>query len=279
MRGTLYIVATPIGNLEDITLRALRVLGEVDLIAAEDTRHTQILLTHHGIDTPLTSYHEHNERAKAQELVARLEKGTNIALVSDAGTPAISDPGFRLITEAIRAGVRIIPVPGASALTAVLSASGLATDRFAFEGFLPAKRKQRRERLQAVRNETRTLIFYEAPHRLKDSLEDILEILDDREIALAREVTKMHEEFLRGRVSDISHQIAEREVKGEITLTIAGQREESALGPDQLKQEIGTLIAEGMRIKEIAELLGAKYAQPKKIIYRMALEQKGSVTR
>jgi 16S rRNA (cytidine1402-2'-O)-methyltransferase len=279
MRGTLYIVATPIGNLEDITLRALRVLGEVDLIAAEDTRHTQILLTHHGIDTPLTSYHEHNERAKAQELVARLEKGTNIALVSDAGTPAISDPGFRLITEAIRAGVRIIPVPGASALTAVLSASGLATDRFAFEGFLPAKKKQRRERLQAVRNETRTLIFYEAPHRLKDSLEDILEILDDREIALAREVTKMHEEFLRGRVSDISHQIAEREVKGEITLTIAGQREESALGPDQLKQEIGTLIAEGMRIKEIAELLGAKYAQPKKIIYRMALEQKGSVTR
>jgi 16S rRNA (cytidine1402-2'-O)-methyltransferase len=279
MPGILYIVATPIGNLEDITLRALRVLREVDLIAAEDTRHTQILLAHHGIHTTLSSYHEHNERAKAQTLVARLEQGANIALVSDAGTPAISDPGFRLIVEAIRARVRIVPIPGASALTAVLSASGLPTDRFVFEGFLPAKKKQRRERLQAVRGEPRTLIFYETPHRLKDSLDDIREVLDDREITLAREVTKMHEEFLRGRVSEIFNQIADREIKGELTLVIAGRAGESTVPLEQLKEEIHTLAAEGMRIKEIAEVLGAKYAYPKKEIYRMVLEQKRSATR
>jgi 16S rRNA (cytidine1402-2'-O)-methyltransferase len=278
MAGILYIVATPIGNLEDITLRAVRVLGEVDLIAAEDTRHTRILLTHHGIHTPMTSYHEHNERMKAQELVARLEQGMNIALVSDAGTPAISDPGFRLTVEAIRVGARIVPVPGVSALTAALSASGLPTDRFVFEGFLPAKKKQRRERLQAVRGETRTMIFYETPQRLKDSLNDIGEILDDREIALAREVTKMHEEFLRGRLSEIVHQIAEREIKGEMTLVIAGRKEEPQVPLDRLKEEIHALAVEGMRIKEIAELLAAKYAQPKKMIYRMALEQKKSAT-
>ncbi|HXL09667.1 MAG TPA: 16S rRNA (cytidine(1402)-2'-O)-methyltransferase, partial [Candidatus Bathyarchaeia archaeon] len=203
MPGTLYIVATPIGNLEDITLRALRVLKEVDVIAAEDTRHTQILLNHHGIRTPLTSYHEHNERTKAQELVTRLEQGKDIALVSDAGTPAISDPGFRLVVEAIRAAIRIIPVPGASALTAVLSASGLPTDRFIFEGFLPAKKKQRRERLHTLRDETRTLIFYEAPHRLRDALDDVHELLGNRETVLAREVSKVHEEFLRGPISEL----------------------------------------------------------------------------
>jgi 16S rRNA (cytidine1402-2'-O)-methyltransferase len=278
MAGTLYIVATPIGNLEDITFRAVRVLGEVDLIAAEDTRHTQILLARHGIHTPLTSYHDHNERAKARELAARLETGTNIALVSDAGTPAISDPGFRLVVEAIRVGARIVPVPGASALTAILSSSGLPTDRFVFEGFLPAKKKQRRERLRAMRDETRTLIFYETPHRLKDSLDDILEILDDREIAVAREVTKMHEEFLRGRVSEIFHQVAEREIKGELTLVIAGLKEEPRVPRDRLREEIHALAAEGMRIKEIAEVLATKYAQPKKMIYRMALEQKKSAT-
>jgi len=198
MPGILYIVATPIGNLEDITLRALRVLKEVDMIAAEDTRHTQILLSHHDIHTPLTSYHEHNEKTKSQELVTRLARGQNVALVSDAGTPAISDPGFRLVVRAIRAGVRIIPVPGASALTAVLSASGLPTDRFVFEGFLPARKTQRRERLQTLRDETRTLIFFEAPHRLKDTLGDIRELLGNREAVLAREVSKIHEEFLRG---------------------------------------------------------------------------------
>jgi len=182
MAGVLYIVATPIGNLEDITLRALRVLKEVDLIACEDTRHTQTLLHHYGIKTPLTSYHEHNERGKAQDLVERLARGENIALVTDAGTPAISDPGYRLVVEAVRNSIQVIPIPGASALAAALSAAGLPTDRFAFEGFLPAKTQERKTVLAALKGETRTLVFYEAPHRLKKSLSDILQILADREI-------------------------------------------------------------------------------------------------
>jgi 16S rRNA (cytidine1402-2'-O)-methyltransferase len=168
MAGVLYIVATPIGNLDDITLRAIRVLKEVNLIAAEDTRHTQILLSRYDIHTPLTSYHEHNERSKAQPLVERLVRGESIALLSDAGTPAISDPGYRLVVEAVRASVRIVPLPGPSAAAAVLSASGLPTDRFVFEGFLPAKKQERRAKLQALRNETRTVILYEAPHRMKE---------------------------------------------------------------------------------------------------------------
>jgi len=271
MPGILYIVATPIGNLEDITLRALRVLREVDVIAAEDTRHTQILLSHHDIHTPLTSYHEHNEKTKAQELVTRLARGKNIALVSDAGTPAISDPGFRLVVQAIRAGVRIIPIPGASALTAVLSATGLPTDRFVFEGFLPAKKKLRRERLQTLRDETRTLIFYEAPHRLKDTLDDIHELLGNREAVLAREVTKIHEEFLRGPVSALVRELGSGEVRGEVTLIISGSAGESRVNEDLLKAEIRELKGQGLRVKEIAEVLGEKFGYSKKDIYRLAL--------
>jgi 16S rRNA (cytidine1402-2'-O)-methyltransferase len=271
MPGILYIVATPIGNLEDITFRALRVLREVDVIAAEDTRHTQILLSHHDIHTPLTSYHEHNEKTKAQELVTRLARGKNIALVSDAGTPAISDPGFRLVVQAIRAGVRIIPIPGASALTAVLSATGLPTDRFVFEGFLPAKKKLRRERLQTLRDETRTLIFYEAPHRLKDTLDDIHELLGNREAVLAREVTKIHEEFLRGPVSALVREIGSGEVRGEVTLIISGSAGESRVNEDLLKAEIRELKGQGLRVKEIAEVLGEKFGYSKKDIYRLAL--------
>lgn len=271
MPGILYIVATPIGNLEDITFRALRVLREVDVIAAEDTRHTQILLSHHDIHTPLTSYHEHNEKTKAQELVTRLARGKNIALVSDAGTPAISDPGFRLVVQAIRAGVRIIPIPGASALTAVLSATGLPTDRFVFEGFLPAKKKLRRERLQTLRDETRTLIFYEAPHRLKDTLDDIHELLGNREAVLAREVTKIHEEFLRGPVSALVRELGSGEVRGEVTLIISGSAGESRVNEDLLKAEIRELKGQGLRVKEIAEVLGEKFGYSKKDIYRLAL--------
>ena len=271
MPGILYIVATPIGNLEDITFRALRVLREVDVIAAEDTRHTQILLSHHDIHTPLTSYHEHNEKTKAQELVTRLARGKNIALVSDAGTPAISDPGFRLVVQAIRAGVRIIPIPGASALTAVLSATGLPTDRFVFEGFLPAKKKLRRERLQTLRDETRTLIFYEAPHRLKDTLDDIHELLGNREAVLAREVTKIHEEFLRGLVSTLVRELGSGEVRGEVTLIISGSAGESRVNEDLLKAEIRELKGQGLRVKEIAEVLGEKFGYSKKDIYRLAL--------
>jgi 16S rRNA (cytidine1402-2'-O)-methyltransferase len=278
MAGALYIVATPIGNLEDITLRALRVLKEVDLIAAEDTRHTRILLDHHGIRTSLTSYHEHNERAKAQELVRQLEKGVNIALVSDAGTPAISDPGYRLVVAAITAGVRVVPIPGASALTAVLSASGLSTDRFVFAGFLPAKQQQRRARLQTLCREIKTLIFYEAPHRLRACLGDIREILGDRQMTLAREVSKVHEEFLRGPVSQILQQIAAREIKGEVTLVIAGGDEQATVSLQDVKQEAHALAAQGMRVKEIAEILGEKYGYVKKEIYRIAVEQKKSTS-
>jgi 16S rRNA (cytidine1402-2'-O)-methyltransferase len=274
MPGILYIVATPIGNLEDITLRALRVLKEVDVVAAEDTRHTQILLSHHDIHTPLTSYHEHNEKTKSQELVKRLAQGQNIALVSDAGTPAISDPGFRLGVQAIRAGVRIIPIPGASALTAVLSASGLPTDRFVFEAFLPAKKRQRRERLQTLRDETRTLIFYEAPHRLKDTLDDIHELLGNREAVLAREVSKVHEEFLRGPVSELVRALGSGEIRGEVTLIISGSSGAPRVNEDRLQAEIRELKGRGLRVKEIAEVLGEKFGYPKKEIYRLALHGK-----
>jgi 16S rRNA (cytidine1402-2'-O)-methyltransferase len=274
MPGILYIVATPIGNLEDITLRALRVLKEVDVVAAEDTRHTQILLSHYDIHTPLTSYHEHNEKTKSQELVKRLAQGQNIALVSDAGTPAISDPGFRLVVQAIRAGVRIIPIPGASALVAVLTASGLPTDRFVFEAFLPAKKRQRRERLQTLRDETRTLIFYEAPHRLKDALDDIHELLGNREAVLAREVSKVHEEFLRGPVSELVRALGSGEIRGEVTLIISGSSGAPRVNEDRLQAEIGELKGRGLRVKEIAEVLGEKFGYPKKEIYRLALHGK-----
>jgi 16S rRNA (cytidine1402-2'-O)-methyltransferase len=276
--GTLYVVATPIGNLEDITLRALRVLKEVDVIAAEDTRHTQILLSHYGIRTPLTSYHEHNEKTKARQLMSRLERGEQIALVSDAGTPAISDPGYRLAVEAIRGGIPVIPIPGASALTAVLSAGGLPTDRFVFDGFLPAKKQERRARLRALSSETRTLVIYEAPHRLTETLNDLVEILGDRETVLAREVSKVHEEFLRGRLTEVAKQIAGREIKGELTLLIGGSRGQSEVSQEQIEKEIRKLKDDGLRVKEIAEILGEKYGYPKKEIYRLALTQSGRTT-
>ena len=276
--GTLYVVATPIGNLEDITLRALRVLKEVDVIAAEDTRHTQILLSHYGIHTPLTSYHEHNEKTKARQLMSRLERGEQIALVSDAGTPAISDPGYRLAVEAIRGGIPVIPIPGASALTAVLSAGGLPTDRFVFEGFLPAKKQERRARLRALSSETGTLAIYEAPHRLTETLNDLVEILGDREIVLAREVSKVHEEFLRGRLTEVAKQVAGREIKGELTLLIGGSRGQSEVSQEQIDEEIRKLKDDGLRVKEIAEILGEKYGYPKKEIYRLALTQSGRTT-
>ncbi|HWO42826.1 MAG TPA: 16S rRNA (cytidine(1402)-2'-O)-methyltransferase, partial [Candidatus Eisenbacteria bacterium] len=185
----LYVVATPIGNLEDISLRALRILKEVDVIAAEDTRHTKILLDRYDIRTPLTAYHEHNESAKAEELVRRLTAGETVALVCDAGTPGISDPGYRLVRGAIRADIKVVPVPGPSALTAVLSAAGLPTDRFIYEGFLPANKNERRRILETLRSEPRPVIFYEAPHRVEATLHDMQEILGDREMVLAREVS------------------------------------------------------------------------------------------
>jgi 16S rRNA (cytidine1402-2'-O)-methyltransferase len=276
MAGVLYVVATPIGNLEDITLRALRTLKEVDLIAAEDTRHTRNLLNHYDIRTPLTSYHEHNERTKAQPLVERLLGGANIALVSDAGTPAIADPGYRLIVEAVRAGVWIIPLPGPSALATVLSASGLPTDRFVFEGFLPAKRQERRRKLEGVRNDARTLIFYQTPHRLKESLVDMQEILGGREIVIGREVSKVHEEFLRGTIGEVIGRLADREVRGEITLVVHGSTEETKVADAELQDEIGRLVAEGMRVKEIAEIIGECHQLSKREIYQLAFQRRKS---
>jgi 16S rRNA (cytidine1402-2'-O)-methyltransferase len=276
MAGVLYVVATPIGNLEDITLRALRVLKEVNRIAAEDTRHTQTLLNHYGITTPLTSYHEHNERSKVRSLIERLARGENIALVSDAGTPAISDPGYRLVGAAIREKLSVVPIPGASAALAVLSASGLPSDRFAFEGFLPAAKQERKNKLQALKGETRTMIFYEAPHRLKESLEDLLQIFGDREISIGREMSKLHEEFLRGAVSAVLLQLAERDVKGELTLIVHGATVEFEIAEDQLKAEIGRLIAAGNGAKEISELIGGRYGLAKREVYRRVLEIKNS---
>ena len=222
-KGILYIVSTPIGNLEDITMRAIRILKEVDLIAAEDTRHTGHLLKHYDIHTPLTSYFEGNESKKKELILSKLKHGSRIALVSDAGTPGISDPGFRLIQLAIENQIPVVPIPGPSAVISALSVAGLPTDAFLFKGFLPHKSKRRRDLLKHMEEIRETLIFYESPHRLSESLKDILETLGDREMALTRELTKIYEEILRGRVSEIRCQIGERKLKGEITLVISGK--------------------------------------------------------
>lgn len=221
MSGTIYLVATPIGNLEDITLRALRVLKECDLIACEDTRHTRKLLSHFAIEQLLVSYHEHNEAERAAELVRRALAGESIAIVSDAGMPGISDPGYRVVREAIEAGVPVVPVPGAVAIEAALAASGLPTDAFRFGGFLPAKTVKRRKALEVLAAEETTLVFYEAPHRIPETLEDVLATLGDRPVVVARELTKIHEEFLRGRATEVLETLRARpRVQGEITLLI-----------------------------------------------------------
>jgi 16S rRNA (cytidine1402-2'-O)-methyltransferase len=245
----LYLVATPIGNLEDITLRALRVMKESDLIACEDTRQTQKLLNHYSIATRTTSYHEHNEMTRAAELVVDLEQGARIALVTDAGMPGISDPGFRLISLAIRHHVPVVPIPGASAFLAALVASGLPTDSFRFSGFLPAKAGRRRQILEDIRKSPRTQVFYEAPHRVKEALEDIVEILGrQRHVVIAREVSKIHEEFLRGHAGDVLETLKARgDVKGEITLLIGKMEaaEQKALSPRvSVRQRVAQIIAE-----------------------------------
>ena len=218
--ATLYIVSTPIGNLEDITFRALRILREVHWIACEDTRRTATLLHHHGITTRLISYHEHNERERAMELVAALERGESGALVTDAGTPLVSDPGFRLVAAAIAAGIRVVPLPGPSALLAALAGSGLPCDEFLFAGFLPARRAERRRTLERLRTASRTIVLFEAPHRLDASLADAAEILGPRPACVARELTKIYEEFRRGSLSELAAHFANAAVRGEITLVI-----------------------------------------------------------
>jgi 16S rRNA (cytidine1402-2'-O)-methyltransferase len=266
VRGpSLYLIATPIGNLEDITLRALRILREVDLIACEDTRQTLKLLSHYGIQTRLVSYHEHNEMTKAAELVVDLEGGAKVALVTDAGMPGISDPGFRLIALAIRHHVPVVPIPGASAFLAALVASGLPTDSFRFSGFLPAKSGQRRKLLESVKDSPRTQVFYEAPHRLLETLSDVCDVLGEaRHVVVAREVTKLHEEFLRGRAREILNQLKGRgEVKGEITLLIAKAEEGAAPAPSEN-------ISVAQRVREI---MAAEKVDEKAALKRVAKER------
>jgi 16S rRNA (cytidine1402-2'-O)-methyltransferase len=221
MSGTLYLVATPIGNLADITHRALQVLKDVDLIACEDTRHTHKLLQHYGITTKTVSYHEHNEQQRTAQLIAQLKDGSNIAVVSDAGTPSISDPGFRLVRAAIENDVPVVPVPGPSAVISALIAAGLPTDEFFFAGFLPSRSNARRTRLNELRAVPGTLIFYEAPHRLASTLKDAYEILGEREAVVARELTKLHEEIKRGRLSELSSHFEDHDkARGEIVVLI-----------------------------------------------------------
>jgi 16S rRNA (cytidine1402-2'-O)-methyltransferase len=221
--GKLYVVGTPIGNLEDITLRAIRTLKEVDLIACEDTRRTQQLLNHYSIQTPTLSYHEHNELTRAPELIIQLEQGSHIALVSDAGMPVISDPGYRLVHLAIRHNIPVIPVPGASAFLAALAAAGLPVDKFRFLGFLPSRKSQRRKALGELKGATKTLVFYEAPHRVVEALQDVCDVLGDVPLVVAREVTKLHEEFLRGTASEMVARLKRKPLKGEMTVLMAPQ--------------------------------------------------------
>jgi 16S rRNA (cytidine1402-2'-O)-methyltransferase len=265
MAGTLYLVATPIGNLEDITHRAVRVLSEVDIVACEDTRHTRVLLNHYGIRTKTVSYHEHNERERAEYLGQMLEAGQSVAVVSDAGTPGISDPGFRLVNDAVRRGARVVPIPGPSAFVSALVASGLPTDQFFFGGFLPARSMERRARLAAVRPLDSTLVFYEAPHRIGQTLADAREILGEREAAVARELTKLHEEIARGRLSELAARFGrEGAARGEMVLVIdrhaAGEESADREAEADIVARVAALEAEGLdnraALKRVARELG-----------------------
>jgi 16S rRNA (cytidine1402-2'-O)-methyltransferase len=275
MAGVLYVVATPIGNLEDITYRAVRVLGEVSLIACEDTRQTRKLLDHYGIRTPLVSYHEHNEQTRAAELAERLLAGASIALVSDAGTPLVSDPGYRIVTAAIAAGVRVEPVPGASALLSALAAAGLPTDAFHFAGFLPSKTAARRKALLSLKTAQVTLVFYEAPHRILESLDDVAEIMGARPVVVAREVTKLHEEFLRGTAREVRTALESRSaVKGEITLLI-GRGEAQPVEEGNPVEQVARLVAGGMPRMEAIKAVARERGLGKREVYRL-VEGEGS---
>lgn len=273
MSGTLYVVATPIGNLEDITLRALRILREVDQIACEDTRHTRQLLDRHGISKPLVSYHEHNEQTRADELLSALEAGQNIALVSDAGTPLIADPGYRLVAQARSRGVTVAPIPGASALITALSASGLPTDSFYFGGFLPAKKTQRRKTLEQMKGYPGTLVFYEAPHRIAESLGDIAEVLGPRRVTLGRELTKIHEEFLVGDASELLIALEQRPpLKGEITLMI-GKGASPAVDAIPLEAAFDKLLEAGVPRMDAMKTLARERGLSKREIYQKLNER------
>ena len=277
-RGTLYLVATPIGNLEDISMRAVRILKEVDQIACEDTRHTLKLLNHYEIHKPLVSYHEHNELTRSPELVLAMEQGANVALVSDAGMPLVSDPGYRLVTLAIRHHIPVVPIPGPSALLAALSASGLPSNEFLFVGFLPARNGERKRTLERLRIEDRTLIFYEAPHRVAEAATAALAILGDRQACIAREVTKLHEEFLRGKLSQVIEELEAHPPKGEITFLI-GPPDQNASGVNlntsqSLAARVDELVHQAkLDRKEALKLAAKERGIPKRDAYRQLLDE------
>ncbi len=271
MKGTLYIVSTPIGNLEDITLRALRVLKEVDVIAAEDTRHSSKLLNHYGISKPLISYWGEKEKIKSEELLRKLRDGLSVALISDAGTPGISDPGGVLIEKAVAEGISVVSVPGPSALIAAVSLSGLLIKEFGFIGFLPSRKAERRKALTDLGLERRALVFYEAPHRILETVEDMLELFGNRKAAVVKEITKMHEETLRGDLAAILSMLNERTIAGEYVIVVEGSKKEDVSFEDALN-EVRSLMKKGRGRKEAAKMISEQYGLSKKELYDRSLE-------
>ena len=273
--GRLFVVATPIGNLSDVTLRALRVLADADVIAAEDTRTTRKLLTQHSIRTPLVAYHEHNETLRTPELLGRLRAGEVVALVSESGTPSISDPGYRLVREAIAAQIPVEPVPGPSAILAALVVSGLPTDAFVFEGFLPRRGGERRRRLELLKAEPRTLVIFEAPHRIDATVTDMVEVFGDRRVALCRELTKMHEEVRRSSLAELAASLRRRPVKGELVLVVEGA---AAAAPDVdgAVEEALQRIGNGESVREATRSVAALRGVPRRALYDRVLQQRGS---
>jgi 16S rRNA (cytidine1402-2'-O)-methyltransferase len=271
--GTLYIVGTPIGNLEDMTFRAVRILQNVDLIAAEDTRHTGKLLQHFQVKTPQISYHDHNRFQRLGELLEKLHQGKTIALVTDAGMPGISDPGYELVKACAQENINIIPIPGVSASITGLSVSGLPTDRFIFEGFLPTKAKERQAKLEEFTRESRTIILYEAPHRVRQTLQDFVESFgSEREIVLARELTKLHEEIWRGVVGDALLYYKEKEPKGEYTIILGGVAEiPLILSEDALKAELQELLKQGLTRSQATRQLSQQTSLPRRQLYQLSL--------
>lgn len=278
--GRLFICATPIGNLEDVTMRLLRVLKEVDLIAAEDTRQTRKLLARYDIHKPLISYHKHNEEPREDDLIEALQSGRDVALVSDAGMPGISDPGEVLVRAAVSAGITVIPIPGAVAAVTALAASGLSTARFCFEGFLPRQRKERLAALQSLAAEPRTLVFYESPHRIAGMLADLLDRLGDRRVVLARELTKIHEEFWRGTLSQAVALLKEQGARGEYTVVVEGAGESPVPAgrvpeADSLDEAVAVLVAGGLTEMEALKQLARQLGRPKRELYQRLLEARG----
>jgi len=274
-RGILYVVGTPIGNLEDITLRALRVLREVDLIAAEDTRVTRKLLARYDIHVPITSYHENSPPSKLESLVKRLREGASVAVVSDAGMPGISDPGADLIAACLERGISVIAVPGPTALMTALVMSGLPTDRFAFEGFLPAQQGARRKALESLRDRDETLLFYEAPHRLVNTLGDTREILGDRRAVAARELTKVHEEIVRGALSDLAAHFGQHKPRGEVTLIVEGSSRRGGVAPTtefaEALDEVRRLVGEGVSLRDAARQVAESTGHSRRALYQAGL--------